>query len=93
MLKQILFQSFHFGISQPPSGGCVLKRVSFAFMFLPFRAAAFGRLCVETRALMLSWQDLQQPPSGGCVLKLAEKNNPLNSYWQPPSGGCVLKPM
>ncbi|EEP68235.1 hypothetical protein GCWU000324_02487 [Kingella oralis ATCC 51147] len=25
VLKQILFQSFHFGISQPPSGGCVLK--------------------------------------------------------------------
>ena len=34
-------------------------------------AAAFGRLCVETRhglvsGFLMSWQ----PPSGGCVLKL-----------------------
>ena len=37
---------------QPPSGGCVLKRVETAQGGFDYDAAAFGRLCVETRLLM-----------------------------------------
>ena len=35
-------------ISQPPSGGCVLKHNKLAFRCAVFGPAAFGRLCVET---------------------------------------------
>ena len=45
--------------------------ISFLQKMNLLRAAAFGRLCVETqnRSDIYS-QDLKQPPSGGCVLKL-----------------------
>ena len=33
------------------------------------RPAAFGRLCVETDAVVEVEQVMVQPPSGGCVLK------------------------
>ena len=36
--------------TQPPSGGCVLKPLTEAFYSEVKRAAAFGRLCVETSA-------------------------------------------
>ena len=57
-------------------------------------AAAFGRLCVETRALLLQEAYSQsQPPSGGCVLKRPRGHASLIVIPQPPSGGCVLKPL
>ena len=37
-------------ITQPPSGGCVLKQVFDIEDVLPKNPAAFRRLCVETRA-------------------------------------------
>ena len=39
-------------------------------MYKLLLAAAFGRLCVETRIKEAGFQDDEQPPSGGCVLKL-----------------------
>ena len=77
---------------QPPSGGCVLKhRDTDTHSHLP-RAAAFGRLCVETRLIApSSFITVSQPPSGGCVLKLAAWRALASSCLQPPSGGCVLK--
>ena len=33
---------------QPPSGGCVLKRLLLLDLYNRIQAAAFGRLCVET---------------------------------------------
>ena len=57
-------------VKQPPSGGCVLKRLGFLPPPIWAHAAAFGRLCVETlplHHLLLSVR--MQPPSGGCVLK------------------------
>ena len=33
---------------QPPSGGCVLKRTLLTRYWKKSKAAAFGRLCVET---------------------------------------------
>ena len=55
---------------QPPSGGCVLKPFSGDGQAAASRAAAFGRLCVETpqRAVEVR-ATVRQPPSGGCVLK------------------------
>ena len=53
-------------------------------------AAAFGRLCVETRCFFLNPNMLSQPPSGGCVLK---PKNILATYrmWQAAAFGrlCV----
>ena len=34
---------------QPPSGGCVLKHIRGIVNILQYAAAAFGRLCVETK--------------------------------------------
>ena len=55
--------------SQPPSGGCVLKRNQHDQCVVS-QPAAFRRLCVETPNATTSplW-DVNQPPSGGCVLK------------------------
>ena len=36
-------------LSQPPSGGCVLKQLYRLIEQFVCLAAAFGRLCVETR--------------------------------------------
>ena len=78
---------------QPPSGGCVLKQYGLHSDNIKRRAAAFGRLCVET--VEVKTQILfshEQPPSGGCVLKRAHALNERANMAQPPSGGCVLKP-
>ena len=77
---------------QPPSGGCVLK-LACQYLFKIFlKAAAFGRLCVETLLTNNSILDLYlQPPSGGCVLKRVWVGITPDHKKQPPSGGCVLK--
>ena len=57
-------------LTQPPSGGCVLKLKCMTQLEVLGIPAAFGRLCVET--VQWVWQDSAdncQPPSGGCVLK------------------------
>ena len=55
-------------------------------------AAAFGRLCVETKDEVIRRLTLMtQPPSGGCVLKHWMTSNLPHGCVQPPSGGCVLK--
>ena len=54
---------------QPPSGGCVLKRRGAPPRRPAALAAAFGRLCVETRHGRRIIKRRPQPPSGGCVLK------------------------
>ena len=68
---KLLHYRYHLCLKwQPPSGGCVLKLNFWIFKCSSYRAAAFGRLCVETNL----YEDLEsrgvQPPSGGCVLKL-----------------------
>ena len=80
-------------MSQPPSGGCVLKPCRCIFADGGADPAAFGRLCVETLTELQSWLAEQQvqPPSGGCVLKHWQKLTNCLSNYQPPSGGCVLK--
>ena len=56
--------------TQPPSGGCVLKQNLVLSEVEIKKAAAFGRLCVETIASETKWElSNRQPPSGGCVLK------------------------
>ena len=70
VLKPPPEQQKHATEKQPPSGGCVLKRNGITCRCVSVLAAAFGRLCVETRfgksrLLYLAGQ----PPSGGCVLK------------------------
>ena len=39
--------------AQPPSGGCVLKPLMLIVLFYFHKAAAFGRLCVETIRMTL----------------------------------------
>ena len=55
------------------------------------KAAAFGRLCVETRPVTVTDTSPRQPPSGGCVLKRLPTVKTIKPSAQPPSGGCVLK--
>ena len=89
----IYILSFGGLLFQPPSGGCVLKHDLHPFVWWVVVSAAFGRLCVETRAgFWLSIAATPQPPSGGCVLKLVGYiPHVRGSMYQPPSGGCVLK--
>ena len=74
VLKHMRVSTEEQDLTQPPSGGCVLKLT----YSLPCRdtiiAAAFGRLCVETK-VFASLNILRlQPPSGGCVLKLYDQS-------------------
>ena len=78
-------------ITQPPSGGCVLKPVLTIFRCGAGCAAAFRRLCVETSAKKPNARSKKQPPSGGCVLKQLLIYACGETDGQPPSGGCVLK--
>ena len=56
------------------------------------KAAAFGRLCVETATMIAGIRtQIMQPPSGGCVLKPSKGGFIYTFFKQPPSGGCVLK--
>ena len=77
--------------AQPPSGGCVLKRVKIGRVCLVIFPAAFGRLCVETADSVFLVPFGRQPPSGGCVLKRIYYDIQAVGISQPPSGGCVLK--
>ena len=54
---------------QPPSGGCVLKRIRPKKGLEMMDPAAFRRLCVETFVQIPLPYAGDQPPSGGCVLK------------------------
>ena len=77
---------------QPPSGGCVLKRLPEGKAGRLTGPAAFGRLCVETPAMVQAFNEGKtQPPSGGCVLKPERSTRVGGCTVQPPSGGCVLK--
>ena len=63
-------------LEQPPSGGCVLKRLGQSSPNVSFDdAATFGWLCVETDNMQEMWNNFQQPPSGGCVLKHKASGN------------------
>ena len=77
---------------QPPSGGCVLKPEIPELLEQKPKAAAFGRLCVETSVPILRWRINFAAAFGRlCVETLSIEY--LKPYLeQPPSGGCVLKP-
>ena len=49
VLKLLTFQKCCLPRKQPPSGGCVLKQLSLQYKPYKTLAAAFGRLCVETK--------------------------------------------
>ena len=80
MLKLIFIRRYFRRLSQPPSGGCVLKPYFLASHdFLPAQPPSGG--CV----LKPPWRKalkrtVRQPPSGGCVLKLKRmlENNQTN---------------
>ena len=79
-------------MTQPPSGGCVLKQQLYTFKSDCIGSAAFRRLCVETPHFFGVFRNGgHQPPSGGCVLKRHIHHADCEQQRQPPSGGCVLK--
>ena len=77
---------------QPPSGGCVLKPLRSIHHDRQNKAAAFGRLCVEThKCAFLPHLECAAAFGRLCV----ETHMPMMLRYefsaQPPSGGCVLK--
>ena len=91
MLKPDLREKPLATISQPPSGGCVLKlAIARDIKPLPVQPPSGG--CVlKLLFLHLFFCFFHQPPSGGCVLKLSKLARCKLKKFQPPSGGCVLK--
>ena len=70
-VETLLHLAARLPVSQPPSGGCVLKRFVFRCCYYIVAPAAFRRLCVETKPIITAdGKPMIQPPSGGCVLKL-----------------------
>ena len=91
MLKPPIWMLGRVRARQPPSGGCVLKRKHPAPPQARGKAAAFGRLCVETsqpRKL-----DILSPAAafGRLCVETAVVKPAKATVLQPPSGGCVLK--
>ena len=54
-------------------------------------AAAFGRLCVETRILRRDIILQMAAAFGRLCVETLPPNRRVFAYVQPPSGGCVLK--
>ena len=78
--------------SQPPSGGCVLKRVLGGFCIWIGNQPPSGGCVLKLGEAGVNVDKLTQPPSGGCVLKpKSALKELLGTDNQPPSGGCVLK--
>ena len=61
MLKQPSIKRKPERKNQPPSGGCVLKRLRHCMKLAVIGPAAFGRLCVETTNFF--YAPLQIPPA------------------------------
>ena len=80
-------------MTQPPSGGCVLKQSDIIAMNINDDPAAFGRLCVETTYNLPDARG-EFPAAFGrlCVETKRTHGLLLSPCSQPPSGGCVLKP-
>ena len=79
MLKPVmLLSSQAMDWTQPPSGGCVLKLVPVVLMHQNRRAAAFGRLCVETICQSIKYVDLQAAAFGRLCVETcrAKKTRP-----------------
>ena len=82
-------------ISQPPSGGCVLKPCADRRREWPgSRQPPSGGCVLKPYLSHRAKSAVFQPPSGGCVLKRYGRTGKrlcLGQRAQPPSGGCVLK--
>ena len=76
---------------QPPSGGCVLKRLSKLWLSPNFIQPPSGGCVLKLYLIPILYLLLCQPPSGGCVLKQRLRVRADDAQYQPPSGGCVLK--
>ena len=61
--------------TQPPSGGCVLKRGRGDGSRLEWRQPPSGGCVLKPRTVGCQKSVLGQPPSGGCVLKPADEIN------------------
>ena len=55
--------------TQPPSGGCVLKRYNRVFLYLRQNQPPSGGCVLKLLIKFLKPSSTFQPPSGGCVLK------------------------
>ena len=71
MLKQIAQVEYIVIDSQPPSGGCVLKRIRRHILSPVGRPAAFGRLCVETMHLLTVREDMAPAAFGRLCVETA----------------------
>ena len=58
-----------FTISQPPSGGCVLKRHQITVVIRAFFQPPSGGCVLKQLWRVAPLLPSRQPPSGGCVLK------------------------
>ena len=58
---------------QPPSGGCVLKRILPHPMLFVMAAAAFGRLCVETGRSLLALMIMSAAAFGRLCVETAQR--------------------
>ena len=83
--------ALNFRLSQPPSGGCVLKQFLTNYKLLIIKPAAFGRLCVETNTTNSIEYDGRSAAFRRLCVETPSGIGRLGIIFQPPSGGCVLK--
>ena len=68
MLKPDIVRPLPALLSQPPSGGCVLKLFHVAYFLIRYHQPPSGG-CVLKPIIIPHITIKNQPPSGGCVLK------------------------
>ena len=91
MLKPLLLPAGRRRLSQPPSGGCVLKHFLILYSVSPNRPAAFRRLGVETRLILYRYISLCPAAFRRLCVETRLTDDAASDKTQPPSGGCVLK--
>ena len=78
---------------QPPSRGCVLKQLRLWQYQALLQAAAFARLCVETRIFGSGAEQSAAAAFARLCVETLRIGGNHGTTTQPPSRGCVLKPL
>ena len=90
-VETFVSHDFYSSSTQPPSGGCVLKRDRFTRGMSHLKPAAFRRLCVETVHRCNQHSGRDPAAFRRLCVETQKAWNKRQCLSQPPSGGCVLK--
>ena len=81
MFNTLIFLAF-LCREQPPSGGCVLKRLVESASISSSKAAAFGRLCVETVKVINNGEPVNAAAFGRLCVETLTSGSVMNLLYR-----------